>query len=326
MPETLTELLRRQRRDFEAAGVESPALSAELLLAEALGLDRSALLHNLILEPSATIIDIANQDASKQNVPWQDAREKFLALCARRLQGEPVAYILGRKEFYGREFLVNRHTLIPRPETELIVDCALDWAKKRTTETKNQLNAAIGQKTHLACFADLGTGSGCLAVTLALELPGWRGLALDISDQALNMARENVSRLGVSKNLEFVLADFTRFEFAENSLDLLVSNPPYVSADEYAGLEKGVREFEPHSALVPQGNMNGSAPSGTELLAPLCALAARALKPGGLFLMEIGCGQGDYLRSLLARDPAWSETDVLPDLAGLDRLVRAVAR
>lgn len=282
--------LQEQRKLFESRGVESPALSAELLLAEALGIERAALLKLLLQEPDRPL--------------GEPQLARYRSFMERRLAGEPVAYILGRKEFYGREFLVNASTLVPRPETELLIDTALQ-------EFNGQAQGS---------YADLGTGSGCIAVTLALELgPGWRGLALDVSEAALEVARRNAANLGLGAQVEFLRADFTEYALAPASLDLLASNPPYVSAEEFAGLGRGVRDYEPRGALVP----SAGGERGTEDLLAIAALAKKALKPGGLLLMEMGWKQGKELSVALSAAGVWRDIRVVKDLAGLDRLLFA---
>ena len=278
--------MRGERLSFQNAGVESPDLSAELLLASSLDLDRPALLRLALLEPDRPL--------------EESALERYAALRKRRLAGEPTAYILGRKEFYGRPFRVTPDSLIPRPETELLVE------------------AALGHLADLPSgrFADLGTGSGCIAITLALELgPGWRGLALDLSAAALRLARENARALGAA-NLAFILGDYTRPPLLPSSLDLLAANPPYISEGEYAVLDHGVRAFEPATALV-------AGPDGTEHLLGLLVLGAEALRPGGLLLLELGQSQGQSLLEAASARPAWSESRILKDLAGRDRLLLA---
>lgn len=269
-------------------------MSAELLLAAALGVTREELLKLLIIDPRHTI--------------YPGGLKKFASLAARRLSGEPVAYILGKKEFYGRDFKVSPAVLIPRPETELLIDAA---------KTAFQWQAA-------GSFADLGTGSGCIAVTLALELGvDWHGLALDKSPGALEIARQNAGALGADGQLEFALADFRTFSFALAELDLLVSNPPYVSEDEYAALDYGVRDFEPKSALVPAGPDVPPRAAGDEALRAVAALAVSALKSGGVLIMEIGHTQGRAMHEFFQGDGRWREFNIIKDLAGLDRAAMA---
>ena len=305
---------------LEKKAVDSPRLSAELILARTLGLDRNALLKELLLRPDAPLTSYQLQLAE--------------ALTARRLKGEPMAYILGKKEFYGREFSVTRDTLVPRPETELLVDLALKFAAAPT-------------RLHGGVFADFGTGSGCIAITLALELTNWKGVALDNSPSAIDVACGNARRYR-ALNLACVQADFLFPPVAAASLDMLVSNPPYISEQEYLGLSLEVINFEPKSALVPLteaalrqpvvsgprvqerprtkpplsisgAQAAGKASSRTspnrrraadaQLVPPpqtrpatgiedaerIIIRAQQLLRPGGILLMEMGCSQGAAL-------------------------------
>jgi release factor glutamine methyltransferase len=281
---TLKERLDTQQKIFRQNNVEAPALSAELLLGQALGLERSALLKRILLEPNLELPETY----------WR----KFEELCARRLTGEPIAYISGKKEFYGREFGVTPHTLIPRPETELLVD-----------QARGHFQGIVG-----GTFADLGTGSGCIAITLALELEDWQGLALDFSEKALEQAQINAKRLGAA-GLVFLREDFRKFRFEPKSLDLLAGNPPYVSQEEYLFLDQSIRSFEPAAALL-------AGPEGTECLAPIISIAQEALKAGGVLLLEIGSAQGAYALGLL-QATYWQNREVIRDLAGKDRLLSA---
>lgn len=273
------------RATARLAGTEAPATVAALLLCHVLGIDKVALVAH-----------------SEEEVP-ADAERRLEALLARRLAGEPAAYLIGRREFYGRDFFVDSGTLIPRPETEHLVEAALEF---------------FGDRQDVR-FLDLGTGSGCIAVTLAAERPTWRGAAVDISSAALKTARKNAEANGAADAVTFVEADFTGpLPFACGSFDLVVSNPPYISEEEYAGLDPGVRNFEPRSALVP-------GPSGLEHPRAVEAAARALLKEGGLLLMEHGCLQGDACRALCS-DAYWKDMRTGRDLAGKDRFLFAVRR
>ena len=273
------------RATARLAGSEAPALVAGMLLCHVLGIDKVALVAH------------GEEEISSRD---EDTLESLLA---RRLAGEPVAYILGKREFYGRDFLVNRHTLIPRPETEHLVEAALDFFR--------------GQEQ--IRFLDLGTGSGCIAVTLAAERPLWRGTAVDVSPLALETAKSNAERLGAAERMTFLYADFTKpLPLEAQSFDLVVSNPPYISEEEYAALDAGVRNFEPRSALVP-------GPEGLEHPRAVEAAARALLKEGGLFLMEHGHLQGEACRALCP-DAYWKDVRTGRDLAGKDRFLFAVRR
>lgn len=267
------------------AHTDAPALTAQLLLCHVLGIDRVALVAH-----------------SEEAVPCE-AEVRLEALLERRSGGEPLAYILGSREFYGRDFAVDEHTLIPRPETEHLIETALDFFDRR------------GMAHSPLRFLDLGTGSGCIAVTLAAERPAWQGTAVDISSGALAKARQNAESNGAE--LSFLQADFTQpLPFETASFDLVVSNPPYISEEEYAELDAGVRDFEPRSALVP-------GPEGMEHPRAVEEAARRLLRPGGLFLMEHGWLQGEVCRALCHED-FWSDVHTGLDLAGKDRFLFAV--
>ena len=283
-PATLSDAITLAERQLAAAGVDSPRLSAELLAAKACGLSRLGLI----------------MQAKEQ--PDQAALAEFNGLIARRALGEPAAYILGEKEFFGLNFRVTPDVLIPRPETELVVEEALRHFRPE---------AALR-------FADFGTGSGALAVALAHELPAAQGLAVDLSPAALDVARQNAQVNGVADRLAFLHADFTRLTLAQASLDLVVSNPPYVTEAEYEELSPEVRSFEPRSALV-------SPDAGLWHLRLLLPVAIRALRPGGLLLCEFGSGQGPAALALAQQQRGTLENAcILKDYAGLDRILRAV--
>ncbi|AGW13569.1 peptide chain release factor N(5)-glutamine methyltransferase [Megalodesulfovibrio gigas] len=274
------------RAAFEDAGVESPGLSASVLLEHALDTDER--LH--VMEPHRTLTEAQ--------------RHRLLALARRRCEGEPVAYLTGTKEFFGMDFAVGQGCLIPRPETEMLVEAVL---------------AAHDRNARLR-FADCGTGSGCLAGTLGRLFPAGRGVAVDRSREALAWARRNLVAHGVQDRVALLESDFACLPLADGWADVVVANPPYVSPREYIELDPGVRNFEPAAALVPH-----AAPpedDGLAALAPLAGEAGRVLAPGGLFVCEIGWLQGPRAAMLLADGP-WCEVDVVRDLAGLDRMLRA---
>lgn len=276
---TVREILQKTEAYLTEKGVDAPRLSAQLLLAHVLGLDRLG----LVLAMDRPLV-AAEVDA-------------FRPLVARRGQGEPVAYLLGEREFYGLEFAVTPATLIPRPETEGIVDRAV------------KLFDAGGPEW----FADLGTGSGCLAVTLAVKWPTARGVALDNSAGALDVARKNAVRHGVAGRVEFVEADFAGLPETAGGFGLIVSNPPYVSAQEYRECSVEVRDYEPFGALVP-------GEGGLEAVPVVARTAFARLAPGGWLLVEIGWKQGGDVASIL-REAGFGNVAVRRDLAGCDRVV-----
>lgn len=275
MPTSLAAILRTLTRRLSEAHVDAPALSVRLLACAALEMSKTQLLCH-----SDMLLD-ATQKATLEG------------LAERRAAGEPLAYILGKREFYGREFQVTPATLIPRPETELLVDLALE----RLPEAPLR-------------FLDAGTGTGCIAVTLCAERPHWEGIMLDISSKALAVACANARQHRVSARLRAVQGDFQSLPFRGASLDLIISNPPYISAPEYAQLSPEVRDFEPRIALTPD-------PSGLQSLRILSRTARRLLRPGGLLLMEHGWQQAAAVREILLQ--SWTTVELRQDLEGRDR-------
>jgi release factor glutamine methyltransferase len=204
---------------------------------------------------------------------FSDALDKLIA---RRAAREPVAYITGEREFYGRAFHVNSAVLIPRPETELVVELALSTlAPQRLVAPK---------------ICDVGTGSGCLAVTLALELPHAQVVATDISHPAIGVARLNAALLGAGERVEFRDGPF--FAGSTTEFDLIVSNPPYVADTDRPTMQRDVVDFEPPTALF-------SGPNGLACIRELVRLAPEHLRPGGTLMFEFGFGQADEVRKLI---------------------------
>lgn len=225
----------------------------------------------------------------------------FERLIGRRNTREPIQYIVGRQEFWGRDFIVSSGVLIPRPETELVVETGI--------------TRAAGMKTPL--ILDLCTGSGCIAISMAAELRDARIFATDISDKALTIAQENARRLGVSDRIRFFKGDlFGPFEELDirGHVDMIVSNPPYVPSSELETLQPEVRDFEPRTALV-------AGPEGTEIHERIISAASEYLRRGGWLIMEMGLGQSDPLRGMAERTGAFSSVSVLKDLAGIDRVI-----
>ena len=292
MTATLRTFLAHLAKRLDAAAVDSPRLSAEVLLAHGLEISRSDLTKKLIMEPDATI--------SASLVP------KVCERITRRESGEPVAYIVGVKEFFGRDFSVTSATLVPRPETEVLVEAALAFAAAR--------HASIPSS-----FIDLGTGSGAIAITLALECPDWSGTAVDLSVEAVSVAQQNARTLGAN-NLDIRFCDFLGPDLPQGPYGMVLSNPPYVSEMEYKTISNEVRAFEPKSALVP----NVPNANGLEYLLDILDLAENMLVPGGLLLMEMGCMQGKALLERAACLPGWRDCRVIHDLAGLPRVLHSI--
>lgn len=271
-------LTAARRRIAEADDLDTSGTprEASLLLAHVLGLSEAQLLAR-----------------DREPVPDRE-RQRFELLLARRLRGEPIAYLTGEREFYGRTFAVDPRVLIPRPETELLVDEAL----------RLDLDPA-------ARILDVGTGSGCLAVTLACERPAARVLACDLSAGALAVARHNAARHAVDSRVHPLRSDLTA-GIRLSSVDLVVSNPPYVALDDAAELPVDVRDFEPASALF-------AGPDGLAVLARLLD-ELRALRPGTPVLLEIGADQAESTRQL-ATERAFQVDRIRPDYAGIPRIV-----
>jgi release factor glutamine methyltransferase len=235
----------------------SPRLEAEILMGQATGLNRA----RILAWPEAPL--------------GNDARRRLAALVERRSRGEPIAYILGHQGFWTLDLEVTPDTLIPRPETELLVELAL----------------ALLRREARLLVADLGTGSGAIAAALASERPTWTLIATDRSPAALGVARVNARRLGLA-NLQTLAADWLT-PFAPGSLDAVLSNPPYVPAAD-PHLARGDLRYEPRSALA-------AGPDGLDAIRRIAAAAPSRLKPGGLLALEHGFDQGAPVRSLLAR-------------------------
>jgi release factor glutamine methyltransferase len=291
--------LKEAMHRLREGGVPSHTLAAELLLMHVTGRERVWLYahHEEYLDPALA--------------------ENFVALVARRIAGTPTQYLTGKQEFWGLEFEVAPGVLIPRPETEHVVEVALERFSVKHGHSfarDTSLGAAAGGALRIA---DVGTGSGCLAIALAKEFPEATVMATDISATALDIARRNAARHGVSTRIEFhecsLLDDFLPSPL---SFDLIVSNPPYIARTEASNLPREVREHEPHAALFGGAH-------GVELYAPLITQAAQLLRPGGIFVCEIGLGALDSVRSLLGDASTWSAARVTNDLAGIARVLSA---
>ena len=228
--------------------------------------------------------------------------DRFRALLARRIAGEPVAYLTGARGFWTLELAVSPATLVPRPETELLVELALG-------------RLPLGEKL---MFADFGCGSGCILVTLLLEARNWRGVGVDISKSALEVSRENIGVHQVADRAGLLDADFTKNPFQEECLDFIVSNPPYISSEDYKALGFEVKDFEPRLALE-------SGPEGLDHPRQVVEAAGRILKPGGWLFMEIGSEQGEAVMGLFS-GKIWAGPELVADLAGLDRVAAACKR
>jgi release factor glutamine methyltransferase len=310
-------LLKFGITQLREAHVPSFTLAAELLLLHVFGRDRTWLY------------------AHPEEVVSDENAQRFFALIARRAAGEPTQHLTGKQEFWGLEFEVTPDVLIPRPETEHVIEVALDRLAVR------ELRAGRRQTTTGEGFwiADVGTGSGCIAIALAKELPGAKFCATDISQKALVVARRNAARHSVADRIDFIESNLlnafsvvgaqhaapllgkdapheSRVTIHESrSFDLIASNPPYVGRREAATLPREVREHEPEVALY-------GGEEGYELYAALIAQAAQYLKPGGILVLELGHNSLSAVRPLLDAAP-WTNVSVTNDLAGVPRVLAA---
>ena len=279
-PWTIGAVLKWAADDFRARGIESPRLDAEVLLAHALACSRTQLIIDM-MRPLAT-----------------EELSRFRELVKRRRHREPVAYLRGEREFYGRTFRVDARVLVPRPDTETLIDVAL------------------GRTRHLSMSArvlDLCTGSGCVAVTLALTRPTTQVTATDISEPALALAPENALRLGAPL-VAFARADL--FGALRGPFDLITANPPYIASAEVETLAPDVRQFEPRVAL-------DGGEDGLVLVRRILEDAPARLAKGGVLAMEIGAGQADAVAALFVAR-GFEELERARDLARIERVVSGV--
>jgi len=247
---------------------------------------------------------------SRESAP-PEFSSRFLPLIERRARREPVAYIVGEREFYGRPFIVTRDVLIPRPETELVVEEALEHLHPGTAKPQNPRTPVL---------LDFGTGSGCIAITLALERPAARIIAIDASVKALAVARQNARRLDADPRIEFLtegeLDSLEVHAVAEASVDVIAANPPYVATADRASLPHEVVDFEPAIALFAGAD-------GLDVIRVLLPMAARLLTPGGWLVMEIGQGQRSDVQRLIQGTAGLAFSHVRSDFQGTARVVVA---
>jgi release factor glutamine methyltransferase len=271
---------------LRVAGIEMPELDARLLLCHAVGLTHEATIARASDALSPT------------------ARARLDAALARRLKREPIARITGERQFYGRRFIVDPHVLDPRPDTETLIEAALGFVERN------------GLRSAALNLLDLGTGTGCILLTLLAELPHARGLGTDISEDALRVAAANAERLGLSARAAFASADW--LDGADGEFDLILSNPPYIPARMIGELADDVALYDPRLAL------DGGA-DGLDAYRRIAARAREALAPGGRLILEVGEGQADPVTEILQRAgliPDQNEP-IRSDLAGIPRVVLA---
>jgi release factor glutamine methyltransferase len=275
---SIAEAQREAAQILRAAGVPEALREAGSLL-------------SFILRKNRTFLISHSED-----LLGDDALTEFRKSVERRASGEPLQYITDVQDFYGREFRVTPDVLIPRPETELLVEAALE----------------IAGEAPLIC--DVGTGSGCIAVTLLCEIGEARAIAVDKSRAALEIAKLNAGKLSVANRADFFVSDcFDSLDPGRYQFDLIVSNPPYVSAEMMAGLQREVRDHEPLLALSP-------GPDGLSVIRRLLHEAPDFLKTDGHMLLEIGFDQAEAVKELID-DRVWRLLDIRPDLQGIPRIV-----
>jgi release factor glutamine methyltransferase len=294
-PWTVGRLLQWTTDYLKNHGSESARLDAEVLLAQALGCKRIELYTTF------------------EEVPGEEVRTAFRELVRRRAEGTPVAYLVGRREFYSLSFRVTPDVLIPRPETELLVITTLDLAKGLSTSVHSE---STPNQYPVISIADVGTGSGIIAVCLAKHLPGCRVTSIDLCPAALAVAEENARQHGVADQIEFVHSDLFLGLPADRRFDFIVSNPPYVTTAEMDHLSADVRMFEPRAALL-------AGPRGTEVIERLIAASADRLVEGGYLLMEISPTIHAAARALLEADARFEPGPTIKDLARLPRVLQA---
>jgi release factor glutamine methyltransferase len=302
----LREALRSALTSLQERNVPSPGLAAELLVMHVLGRDRAFLY-------TCPEFEIASHTAAR-----------YFELVAERATGKPTQYITGHQEFWGLDFGVTPDVLIPRPETEHLVEVVLELVRRdfrvglgRGANGTSVQKPIEGRAAAAPRILDVGTGSGCIVLALASELPGAMMVATDISRPALEVARRNARRLNLANRVHFVEADLLNCFTAKGGEDafyFVVSNPPYVSVDEIGSLQREVRDFEPRIAL-------GGTGSGAEIYVSLFSQAVTVLQPGGYVAVEIGYNQSEAVLALLG--DGWDSAEIHPDLAGIPRVVIA---
>jgi release factor glutamine methyltransferase len=282
MPISIAETILQGAHRLRKAGVPQARREAGSLLSYVLGRDRSFILSHA------------------EDAVGEEQTERFRECLERRAQGEPLQYIIANQEFFGLDFEVTKDVLIPRPETELLVETALKLLAQSAD----------------AFICDVGTGTGCIVITLMKQLNEARAVSIDISPEALAVARRNAERHSVTERIDFILSDcFVALTLRESraSFDLIVSNPPYVEEGAMADLQREVRDFEPRIALAAGAD-------GLDIIRHLLLEAPNFLKPDGYFLFEIGFNQAQAVRDLL--DPKiWRLLDIHKDLQGIPRTV-----
>ena len=310
---TILEVINKTTRYFEKQEVENPRLTIELLLAHLLKKKRLQLYLEFERELDETTLAALRE------------------MVKRRVAGEPVQYITGETEFCGLRLMVDRRVLIPRPETELLVETVLGRMKDEGGGRKGESGERIaeggervaerpqaGTPAPPRTIVDVGTGSGCIAIALAKKLPEAEIFGLDASREALEVARGNAALNKVEKNIRFLESDLLGVLSDSSHVDVVVSNPPYIADGEIAKLPKEVRDFEPVYALQ-------AGEDGLKVIRRLVTMAKRVLSPSGFMALEIGVGQRLAVEKFLGQQ-GYEVAEVVKDLQGLERVVVARLR
>src|ERR1700683_4357921 len=290
----IREALKEAMARFESADVPSSGLAAELLLMRAMQRDRAWLYAH-----AESALDTAEE-------------REFLAFIEQRAAGMPTQYLTGCQEFWGIEFEVGPGFLIPRPETEHLIEVTLERLGSAL-----RLAPRPALRNEPLRIADVGTGSGCIAVALAMEFPAASIVATDNSSDALEIARRNAAKHGVERRINFLQANLIEGAGASSEFHAVVSNPPYIPQDEAAALPREVRDHEPAGALF-------GGPDGLGAYRDLIAQAAVSLKSGGLLVLELGHDSCRAVRELLDGSQQWQAVQVTNDLAGIPRVISAI--
>lgn len=289
MNQTIGAALRQAIHCLERHGVSEPRAAAEVLLSDLLGMTRS----RLYLEAACLLST--------------DQQAAYVKRLQRRLCGEPVQYIMGKQEFWSLEFAVNRHVLIPRPESEVLVEQGVRLAQAWCTAHPHVRLALL----------DVGTGSGNLAISLAHTLPQAHVWAVERAYEALQVARLNAQHLGVAERLHWVCSDLlTAFQDGKRCFALCVANLPYVTTTEWHSLPREIKDYEPPGALW-------GGQDGLECIRRLTATSPEVLAPGGILLLEVGWQQATAVQEMLRQQGHFSSTGTYHDLAGIERVVWA---
>ena len=278
------------------------SVSANELMLEAAEILRNAGVPEARRQAASLLQDVIQRDRTfllshPEYVLSKEEEDRFRQNLTRRANGEPLQYITGNQAFFGLDFEVTKDVLIPRPETELLVESALKLIAKDSNPR----------------ICDVGTGSGCIAISIVHEQKGATAIAIDISEAALRVAQRNAVRHSVTHRISFVAADCLSAIRPNHTFDLLISNPPYVAGSSWEGLQREVRDHEPQVALL-------SGVDGLTMIRRLLVESETFLKPGGHLLFEIGFDQGAAVEELVNHS-VWHILDIHPDLQGIPRLV-----